>query len=147
VVDVYHGVARAARDWLTRYLHERVPTSLGAPLASLPRFQSSVGQIEALLHVNDQLIHTTAAEVDGGPDPAGAATRSALVKHTATTNAIRAVEQAVALVGNPGLSRRHPLERHYRDVLCSRIHTPQDDTILLGAGRAALAAAAPGDDR
>jgi hypothetical protein len=34
--------------------------------------------------------------------------------------------------------RRYPLERHHRDILCSRIHTPQDDTILLNAGKAAL---------
>jgi hypothetical protein len=44
----------------------------------------------------------------------------------------------VSLVGNPGLSRANPLERHLRDVLCSRIHTPQDDMILIGAGRGAL---------
>ncbi len=29
--------------------------------------------------------------------------------------------QAVALVGNNGLTRRYPLERHYRDVLCARV--------------------------
>ncbi|HEM8498593.1 TPA: acyl-CoA dehydrogenase, partial [Burkholderia multivorans] len=44
--------------------------------------------------------------------------------------------------GNHGLSRRNPLERHYRDVLCSRVHTPQDDAIAVAAGRAALDAAA-----
>ena len=61
------------------------------------------------------------------------------MKRTATANAIRAVEIGISLIGNPALSRRNPLERHYRDVLCSRIHTPQDDTIVLMAGRAALA--------
>ena len=50
---------------------------------------------------------------------------------------------ALELTGNPGLSRRNPLERHYRDVLCSRVHTPQDDSILALAGKAALAAADP----
>ena len=57
-----------------------------------------------------------------------------------TTNAISVVERAIALVGNPGLSRHNPLERHYRDVLCSRVHTPQNDSILLNAGRAAFEA-------
>ena len=42
------------------------------------------------------------------------------------------------LTGNPGLARANPLERHYRDVLCARIHTPQDDSIRLTAGRLAL---------
>ena len=64
----------------------------------------------------------------------------AMAKLIATRAAIGAVEQAVALVGNNALTRKNPLERHYRDVLCARVHTPQDDTILSAAGRAALAA-------
>lgn len=48
------------------------------------------------------------------------------------------VQRAVALVGNHGLTRHHPLQRHLRDVLCARVHTPQDDTVLLARGRAAL---------
>jgi hypothetical protein len=32
------------------------------------------------------------------------------------------------------------LERHYRDTLFGRVHSPQDDTILTAAGKAALAA-------
>mgnify|MGYP000184412058 CR=1 FL=1 len=35
---------------------------------------------------------------------------------------------------NPG----NYLERHLRDVLCGRVHTPQDDSIKLTAGRLAL---------
>jgi alkylation response protein AidB-like acyl-CoA dehydrogenase len=38
------------------------------------------------------------------------------------------------------LSRDNPLERHYRDVLCARIHTPQNDSVLQGAGRTGFAA-------
>jgi alkylation response protein AidB-like acyl-CoA dehydrogenase len=136
VAALYSGVARSARDWLVGYLNERVPTNLGAPLASLPRFQEAVGRIEALLHTNRQLLAGTADDVDAGSE--AAVPGSALVKHTATSNAIDAVLLAVSLVGNPGLSRANPLERHLRDVLCSRIHSPQDDTILLGAGRSAL---------
>jgi alkylation response protein AidB-like acyl-CoA dehydrogenase len=56
----------------------------------------------------------------------------------ATRAAIGSVEQAVALVGNNGLTRDNPLQRHYRDVLCARVHTPQDDSIVATAGRAAL---------
>ena len=52
--------------------------------------------------------------------------------------AIGAVEQAVALVGNNGLTRKYPLERHYRDVLCARVHTPQDDSVVAAAGQAAF---------
>ena len=62
-----------------------------------------------------------------------------LVKYTVTNQAIEAVQLAVEASGNPGLSRDNPLERHYRDVLCARIHTPQNDSVLQGVGRAGFA--------
>jgi alkylation response protein AidB-like acyl-CoA dehydrogenase len=82
------------------------------------------------------LVRSLASEVDAGS--AGAAERAGIGKLVGTRAAIRAVEEAVALIGNNALNRRNPLERHLRDVLCARIHTPQDDTILAAAGRAAL---------
>ena len=133
---LYYGVATGARDWLVRYLNDRKPSNLGAPLASLPRFQTAVGEIQALLYAAQRLIYTCAAEIDGGNGAAGR--QAPLIKYHTTTNAIRAVDIALGLTGNPGLSRHNPLERFHRDVLCSRIHTPQDDTILLNAGRAVL---------
>jgi alkylation response protein AidB-like acyl-CoA dehydrogenase len=96
--------------------------------------------MEALLLANQRLIHGLAEQIEHDGSGGGEA---ATVKYLANANAIRAVDIALALIGNPGLSRHHPLERHHRDVLCSRIHTPQDDTVLLGAGRAALTSAAP----
>jgi alkylation response protein AidB-like acyl-CoA dehydrogenase len=136
VAALYDGIARSARDWLVDFLRSRVPTNLGASLASQPRFQEAVGEIEAMLAVNARLLLGAAAEVDGGRPPDVA--ESGLLKMTIANNAIGAVEQALKLTGNPGLSRNNPLERHYRDVLCARIHTPQDDTVRLTAGRLAL---------
>jgi alkylation response protein AidB-like acyl-CoA dehydrogenase len=135
---LYLGVASAARDWLAGFLTERTPTALGRPLATLPRFQSAVGEIETSLGAADELVAGLAARADAG-DP-GAAARAGIAKLAGTRAAITAVEQAVALVGNNGLTRKYPLERHYRDVLCARVHTPQDDSILAAAGQAALVA-------
>ncbi|WP_427308292.1 acyl-CoA dehydrogenase family protein [Cupriavidus sp. H39] len=134
--SLYDAVARAASAWLNDFVRERAPGRLGAPLATLPRVQEAVGEIAALLRVNQVLLDDAAARTDAGDAPAGA--DSGLLKFTVTGNAIRAVELALQLSGNHGLSRNHPLERHYRDVLCSRIHTPQNDSILLAAGRAQL---------
>jgi len=136
--SLYDAVARAARDWLVDFLNRRAPGSLGAPLASLPRVQEQVGEIEALLRTNRVLLDDAAAAVDSGHTPH--ATDSGLLKHTVTTHAIRVVELALQLSGNHGLTRQNPLERHYRDVLCSRIHTPQNDAILVAAGQRALQA-------
>ena len=129
---LYDGVAQAARDWLVAFLNRRAPSNLGAPLASLPRFQEVVGRIDTLLFANRSLLDSAVA---GQIDPRHAGQ----IKHLVSRNAIQAVELAIEAAGNPGLSRRNPLERHYRDVLCSRIHTPQDDVLLAQVGRTALA--------
>ena len=138
--SLYDAIAQAAADWVVAFLHERAPGSLGAPLASLPRVQEQVGEIRALLRSNRVLLDQAAAEVDAGRAPS--VVDSGLLKYTVTRDAVRAVEIALQLCGNHGLNRRNPLERHYRDVLCSRIHTPQNDAILLAAGKAALRPAA-----
>jgi alkylation response protein AidB-like acyl-CoA dehydrogenase len=136
---IYNAVAVAARDWLLGFLNARTPSGLGAPLASLPRVQETVGEVEALLRTNRLLLDRAVAEVDAGRAPS--ATDSGLMKFSLTSNAIRTVELALQLSGNHGLTRHNPLERHYRDVLCSRIHTPQNDAILVAAGKRALEAA------
>lgn len=139
---LYTGIAEAARDWLVGYLHERVPTNLGAPLASLPRFHEAVGEIEALLLASDRLITDAAARVDAaerdGTIEAVDAPAIDLVKYLATQHATRAVEIGLRSIGNPGLTRANPIERLFRDVQCGPVHNPQDDLILQGAGRAAL---------
>jgi alkylation response protein AidB-like acyl-CoA dehydrogenase len=138
IAAVYNGAAHAAAEWLKRYLHERAPSNLGASLATLPRFQGAVGEIETLLFVNDQLIFGLAADCDRGAfDPSGD-NRFFMAKYAVTANAIKAVDLAVSLIANPGLTRHNPLERLYRDVICGRVNYPQDDMVLAAAGRSAL---------
>ena len=98
--------------------------------------QEKFGEIDALLYTNRVLLESAAERVDSGW--AVSAVEANSIKYVVTGNAIRAVEIGLELTGNPGLSRKNPLERHYRDVLCSRIHSPQNDTILVSAGRAGL---------
>lgn len=134
---LYLGVAQTARDWLIGFLHERTPAALGRPLAALPRFQDEVGEIEAQLTAALDLVAGLAVRFDAGDRQA--AEHSAAAKLIGTRAAIDAVQRAVRLIGNNALFRRNPLERHLRDVLCARIHTPQDDSILSATGQAALA--------
>lgn len=133
---IYDGVAQSARNWLVRFLNSRAPSSLGAPLATLGRIQEAVGEIEARLAVNDRLIRSFAQDFDKNAtaDPAEAG----LIKLAVTNNAISIVEEALRLSGNHGLSRNNPLERHHRDVLCGRVHAPQDDSIRIALGLRAL---------
>jgi alkylation response protein AidB-like acyl-CoA dehydrogenase len=138
IAALYNGVAQAARDWLVDYLQRRVPTNLGAPLASLPRIQAEFGAIDALLRLDRRLLQATADTVDRDGAEALDPSEPGLLKQRVTANAIDAVLRAVAMAGNAALARRNPLERHLRDVLCGRIHTPQDDSVFLAAGRAGL---------
>ncbi|MGO9673523.1 MAG: acyl-CoA dehydrogenase family protein [Methylocella sp.] len=133
---IYDGVARAARDWLVGFLRERAPSNLGAPLATLPRMQDAIGAIDALLYVNRALLADIAGRCDAGAPPP--ARESQFMKLAVTNNAVEAVAKALEVSGNPGLSRRNALQRHYRDVLCARVHSPQDDAIRLAGGREAL---------
>ena len=136
---LYDGVARNARDWLVQFATTRTPSNLGASLATLPRYQEALGKIEALLFTNTALLDRAAF----GPAGSFSAVEANLTKLTVTGNAIKVAERALSLAGNPALSRASPLERHYRDTLCGRVHSPQEDTILIGAGRAAFAAFSP----
>lgn len=129
---VYDGIAQAARDWLVGWLETRKPSNLGAALATLPRFQETVGHIDTLLFANRSLLDAAAE----GHTPAS---NAAQLKYLVTGNAIRTVELAIEASGNPGLSRHSPLQRHYRDVLCGRVHTPQNDAVLQGVGKAVFA--------
>ncbi|MGA2291353.1 acyl-CoA dehydrogenase family protein [Bradyrhizobium sp.] len=136
IAAIYDGVARAARDWLIGFLRQRVPSNLGASLATLPRVQEVVGAIEARLAVNARLIESFAGDFDDGCSLTAA--ESNIIKLVVTNNAVAVVEHALALTSNHGLSRANPLERHYRDVLCGRVHTPQDDATRIQVGRLAL---------
>jgi alkylation response protein AidB-like acyl-CoA dehydrogenase len=136
---LYDAVARNSRDWLVQFALDRKPANLGAALATLPRYQEALGEIDALLYTNTALLdrstHARLGEIS--------ATECSFVKLTVTNNAIKVAEKALALTGNPALSRHNPVERYYRDTLCGRVHSPQEDTILTGAGRSAFASFKP----
>ncbi|RWB32199.1 MAG: acyl-CoA dehydrogenase [Mesorhizobium sp.] len=137
---LYDGIAQSARDWFIHFAQTRTPSNLGAALSTLPRFQDLVGRIDALLLANRALLKNVCECTDNGaPQPT---TDALLMKYLVTKNAIDAVSTALESIGNPGLTRHNELERHYRNVLCSRAHAPQNDSILIAAGRSAFDAAA-----
>jgi alkylation response protein AidB-like acyl-CoA dehydrogenase len=126
VPAIYDAAARSARDWLADFVTTRAPASLGAPLASVPRIQDGLGQIEVWLSVNARLLRSIAEDFDAGRD---FGLDAAAVKHTVIEQAIAATTLALDLGGNPGVSRDHPLERHHRDALCGRVHAPQNNLL------------------
>jgi alkylation response protein AidB-like acyl-CoA dehydrogenase len=132
---LYGAIASSAREWLVGFLETRVPTALGRPLSTLPRFHAILGEIDGLLLTNGALLEHGLSRIENHTLSLADAGQ---IKRLVTENAIAAVARAVEVTGNPGLSQDNPLERHYRNVLCGRIHTPQPDVILEASGRAAF---------
>jgi alkylation response protein AidB-like acyl-CoA dehydrogenase len=141
---VYNGLAIAARDWLASYLPTRVPASLGAPLSTLPRFQETVGEIDVLTQNSDLVIDRLAERIDRQlADPTAleapvTAIETGLARVQVVRNSHKAIDLALALVGNYGLSYHFPLQRYFRDVLCGRVHEPQADVLLTTRGKQVL---------
>ena len=140
VPAVYTGVARAARDWTIGFVRRRAPTGLGTPLADLPRVQEAVGEVEGLIAANRRIAEALALAADAGEPPAAA--ESGVLKVVMAENAVRAVERCTLLAGNHAHDRANPLERHWRDAQCARMHAPASDAAHLLAGRTALAGGA-----
>ncbi|WP_328935311.1 MULTISPECIES: acyl-CoA dehydrogenase family protein [unclassified Streptomyces] len=134
---LYLGVARAAQSFFHTFAHARVPVNLGHPVARTERFRRTAGEIEVLLSAAEQLVFGGAARVDAG-DSAYTPEQALGARVLADRHGVRAVELAVRLLGNPGLARGNPLERHFRDIQCAPVHAPQEDISLLAIGTKAL---------
>jgi alkylation response protein AidB-like acyl-CoA dehydrogenase len=136
-VALYVGVARAARTAFVRYAQERVPAALGRPIATTERIQTVAGEIDAQIAAAETILH--GALLRAGSGDTGHLAQLSVLKVQVARAAVSAVQAAVAALGNPGLTRHLPFERHLRDVLCVRVHPPQEDAALRAAGQRLLA--------
>ena len=134
---LYIGVARAARAAFAEFARNRVPAALGRPIAETERIQAVAGEIDLQIVQAETLLHGALLRLEAG-DKSLLPELSA-VKVAIARSVIAATQTAVAALGNPGLSRHHPLERHLRDALCIRVHPPQEDAVLVASGRRILA--------
>lgn len=135
-VALYVGVARAARSAFVRFARDRVPGALGRPIATTERIQSVAGEIDAQIAQAETLLFGALLRAEAGD--LTHLPQLSVLKVQIARSAIAAVQTALAALGNPALSRRLPFERLLRDVLCVRVHPPQEDAALLAAGRRLL---------
>ncbi|WP_369031886.1 acyl-CoA dehydrogenase family protein [Streptomyces adonidis] len=143
---LYLGVARAAQAFFHTFAHTRVPANLGHPVARTERFRRAAGEIEVLLAGAEQLVFGGAARVDAA-DPSYTPEQALGARVLADRHGVQAVGLAVRLLGNPGLARGNPLERHFRDIQCAPVHAPQEDISVLAIGTKALEKAADTEAR
>jgi alkylation response protein AidB-like acyl-CoA dehydrogenase len=137
---LYIGVARAARSAFADFARNRVPSALGQPIARTERIQAVAGEIDLQIVQAETLLHGALLRLEAGDD--SIRPELSAIKVAIARSVIAATQTAVAALGNPGLSRHHPLERHLRDALCIRVHPPQEDTVLLASGRRVLSSPA-----
>lgn len=139
VSAVYLGVAMAAQKCAVEYAHERVPTALGKPIATLESVQRRLGEAELRLCAARALLYRVAGDWASHPaDRGDLASDVVAAKLTVTNAAIAATDQAMRVVGGAAMRRDLPLERYYRDVRAGLYHPPSDDQGLALLGRAVL---------
>ena len=133
MVDGLTAPLRGARA--SPSIREPVPPWPGRPTPSLERIQTTAGEAFAQIRSAELVLAAAAAQIDSGNAEAA---DLGLLKLITSRAAIAAVQTIVASIGNAGLTRSLPFERHLRDVLCARPHPPQDDAALLTVGRSIL---------
>ncbi|SEM07440.1 acyl-CoA dehydrogenase family protein [Xaviernesmea oryzae] len=129
---LYVGVAEAAQAAFNRFVHERVPSNLGRPIAQTERILALSGEIDLLIGSARQIIF------DALDAPAASAELLIRARLLAGRHLRDAVQNAVRGLGNPGLGAECGLERHFRDIQAVLVHAPQEDTAIALLGRAAF---------
>ncbi|MCP5096833.1 MAG: acyl-CoA/acyl-ACP dehydrogenase [Chloroflexi bacterium] len=138
--SVYLGAAIASRNRVIQFALERVPTALGKPIATLPKIQRQIGEIDVALQAAQSLLFDAAAFWTGrAEDRAQMSARIAAAKTVVTNTANDVTEKALRIAGGTSITKALPLERHFRDVRAGSMQPPSGDTALEIVGRAAIA--------
>lgn len=135
---LYNGIATSALAWFCEFLKNRVPSNLGAPLATLPSMRDAVGGFTITLHMNAMLLRLYATDVEAMRPPHELKAHAAVIKTRVVDAAADFTSALLGLAGNAGLSAHNPLERAHRDALCGRIHAPHAELLRRIAGQKAL---------
>jgi alkylation response protein AidB-like acyl-CoA dehydrogenase len=144
VSAVYLGIAAAAQRVALEYAHQRTPTALGRPIATLESIQRRLGESELTIQVARSVLYRTAEQWDRQPEErANMGEAIMIAKITVTNSAIKVVDDAMRVVGGTSMTHQLPLERYYRDVRAGLYHPPADDSALPLLGRIALQRIAP----
>jgi alkylation response protein AidB-like acyl-CoA dehydrogenase len=137
---IYLGAAIAARNCVIQFALDRVPTALGRPIATLPKIQRQIGEIDVALQAARSLLMDVAQEWQGQADGRLAmSARIAAAKTMVTETANDVTDKALRIAGGSGITKALPLERYFRDVRAGSMQPPSGDTALEMVGRAAIA--------
>ena len=114
------GLARAALDRATAYLHER--RAFGGEIAELQGLRFMAAEMAQHVASARALTRGAAATRDRGAPGAEVAAAASLAKWTASDAAMRVTTDAVQLFGGAGYSREMGVERLMRDAKGAQIY-------------------------
>lgn len=135
----YLGPAIAARQAVVQYALERVPTALGKPIATLPKIQRQIGEIDIALQAAQALLFEVAQAWTGELSVCQSLfPRVAAAKHFAIETAQAVTDKALQIAGGQSVTSALPLERYFRDTRAGSMQPPSGDTALEIVGRGAL---------
>jgi alkylation response protein AidB-like acyl-CoA dehydrogenase len=135
----YLGAGLAARSAAIRYALDRVPTGLGKPIATLPRIQRQIGEIDVALQAAQCLLLDAAnAWSDESGDRQEQWVRIAAAKTFATETAARVSTIALQIAGGSGMLGDLPFERYFRDAQAGSTHPPSGDSAYEIVGQSAI---------
>ncbi len=135
----YLGPAIAARQAVVQYALERVPTALGKPIATLPKIQRQIGEIDIALQAAQSLLFDVARAWTGEISVCQSLfPRVAAAKYFAIETAQMVTDKALQIAGGQSITSALPLERYFRDTRAGSMQPPSGDTALEIVGRGAL---------
>ena len=132
LASVYLGTAIAARNTVIQYALERVPTALGKPIATLPKIQRQIGELDMPLQAARSLLLDTAETWNYN------IANIARAKQYAISVANEVTDKALQIAGGAALTPSLPLERYFRDVRAGHMQPPSGDTALEMIGQNAI---------
>jgi alkylation response protein AidB-like acyl-CoA dehydrogenase len=137
--SIYLGAAVAARNCVIQFALERIPTALGKPIATLPKIQRQIGEVDVALQAARSLLFDVAGDWTGDDaDRPKMSARIAAAKTMVTETANKVTDQALRIAGGTSITKALPLERYFRDVRAGSMQPPSGDTALEIVGRAAI---------
>jgi alkylation response protein AidB-like acyl-CoA dehydrogenase len=139
VSAVYLGAAIAARNTVIQFALDRVPTALGKPIATLPKIQRQIGEIDLMLRSAQTFMFEACRAWTGRPGDRRERFAQIIAAKTLVNEAApQATALALQIAGGSSITHALPLERYFRDSQPGFTHPPSGDTAFEIIGQQAI---------
>lgn len=145
---VYLGIARAALDFAVSHVTRRVHADTRLPLSKVETVQLYVADMKVRLDQARAFVYGVARYIDWLADTKGDLLQMvddtdflqsvAAVKVVACQASMAIANLALQVCGGTGFSRKHPVERYFRDARAGALMGPADDILRVLIGQRAL---------